>query len=209
MGQGKGSAQSLACSWSLINVRYYYLLTFKIRRGDGAFRVPISSFLVPIGTRPSFDDGVGMRCAPGKAAPPTHPKLLTLLAVIGTVTCTHWASTSPKAASASIHLPNAASPAPLTSYILSDDLGAGERRPFRAFLHTHLSEVPWLEPGTSPCRPRQPPPDRRRDTASHRPLETGTLIGRLPSPSHVGIGPLLQRGTPIGPWWQAFFLAQP
>lgn len=83
MTQGKASAQSLACSWSFINVRYYYLLTFKIRRGDGAFRVPISSFLVPIGTRPSFEDGVGVRCAPGKAAPPTHSKLLTLLAAVG------------------------------------------------------------------------------------------------------------------------------
>lgn len=59
MGQRKGSAQSLACSWSLINVCYYYPLTFKIRRGDGAFRVPISSFLVPIGTRPSVEDGLG------------------------------------------------------------------------------------------------------------------------------------------------------
>lgn len=141
-----------------------------------------------------------MRCAAGKAAPPTHPKLLTLQAVVGTVTCTRWASTSPKAASASIHLPNAASPAPLTSYILPDDLGGGKGRPFRAFLHTHLSEVFRLEPGTPPCRRRQKLPDRRRDTVSHRPLETGTLIG-LPSPSHVSIGPLLQWGTPIGPWW--------
>lgn len=59
MRQGKGTAQALARSRPLIKVRYYYLLTFKRRRGDGTFEVPISPFLVPIRPRPSFEMGSG------------------------------------------------------------------------------------------------------------------------------------------------------
>lgn len=59
MKPGKGTAQALARSRPSIKVRYYYLLTFKRRRGDGTFGVPISPFLVSIRPRPSFEVGSG------------------------------------------------------------------------------------------------------------------------------------------------------
>lgn len=149
--------------------------------------MPISSFLVPIRPRPSFEIGSGCglhqeACTPHTPKPPNPADGQE------PVKCTHQASTSLEEAGAFIHLrPSAASPAPPAGRILPDDLWGA---PFPGSPpHSPLPGYSDSNPGPSP--------------AAHRSLrlisaETAPPIGRLKR-SH-SLAASLQLHVTIGPF---------
>ena len=207
MRQGGRSAQGLAGCKYLINIRYYYVLTFeKIWWGR-----PFPPSSSPPGPEPALQMGLEVSTQEVRIAPPTpnkHPNLETSLAGAGTTRCTHQALTSHKAAGVAIlttppapaHRPSAATPpspprTPLSPSVRSpppaappagrfplEDLPAAPGSPFPGL---------WLAPGTPPHSQGQPPPNCRRDTASYWPPEMGIVIGRRCDPSQVTIGPFV------------------